>query len=137
MFYCLLLKPINKIYIEFIMNKTADIIREYSDMCKRLFEISGLISFNNGIVKLNQSWTITPLLSFLSDKFTLRGRDSYLDYENKDNSVWFSDLSLCEIFGINDNDIDVIMNLIKKQIGFGDGSYDFKFNLELKKWKRI
>ncbi|WP_430003978.1 hypothetical protein [Mycoplasmopsis bovis] len=24
------------------------------------------------------------------------------------------------------------MNLIKKQIGFGDGSYDFKFNLELK-----
>lgn len=97
------------------MNKTADIIREYSDMCKRLFEISGLISFNNGIVKLNQSWTITPLLSFLSDKFTLRGRDSYLDYENKDNSVWFSDLSLCEIFGINDNDIDVIMNLIKNK----------------------
>lgn len=128
----LLLKPINKIYIEFIMNKTADIIREYSDMCKRLFEISGLISFNNGIVKLNQSWIITPLLSFLSDKFTLRGRDSYLDYENKDNSVWFSDLSLCEIFGINGNDKDAIMNLIKKQIGFGDGSYDFKFNLELK-----
>ncbi len=81
---------------------------------------------------MNQSWIITPLLSFLSDKFTLRGRDSHLDYENKDNSVWFSDLSLCEIFGINDNDIDAIMNLIKKQIGFGDGSYDFKFNLELK-----
>ncbi len=90
------------------MNKKQQILLErYSDMCKRLFEISGLISFNNGIVKLNQSWTITPLLSFLSDKFTLRGRDSYLDYENKDNSVWFSDLSLCEIFGINDNDIDV------------------------------
>ncbi len=91
------------------MNKKQQILlREIFWQCaKRLFEISGLISFNNGIVKLNQSWTITPLLSFLSDKFTLRGRDSYLDYENKDNSVWFSDLSLCEIFGINDNDIDV------------------------------
>lgn len=48
-----LLKLINKIYIEFIMNKIVDIIREYFDMCKRLFEIFGLISFNNGIVKLN------------------------------------------------------------------------------------
>lgn len=95
-----------QIYLQFIYSKNFDLIVEYSDMCRRAFQVTGLISFENGLANLNNEWLITPLINILGDQFLLTGNGSYEEYERIDDSKWFSDLTTTEILEITDQQID-------------------------------
>lgn len=100
-------------YLQFIFSKHNDLIREYSDMGRRAFQISGIINFDNKLVNLNNKWVIKPLISIIGEKFSLTGEESYLRYEENIESSWFKDISLIEIFSITKKQIEKLF----KEIG--------------------
>lgn len=101
-----------KIYLQFIFSKHNDLIREYSDMCRRAFQVTGLITFENGLVNLNNKWIITPLLDILGDKFRLAGTDSFEKYEVDSDSPWFENITLRDILNISDKDVRTLYKLL-------------------------
>ncbi|HFI0415444.1 TPA: AlwI family type II restriction endonuclease [Streptococcus suis] len=109
-----------QIYLQFIFSKHNDLIREYSDMCRRAFQVTGLISFENGLVNLNSKWIISPLLDLLGSKFTLTGSESYTDYELTEESLWFSDLSITEILDIQQKEVDALYEILGEEFGVTD-----------------
>ena len=108
------------IYLEFVFSKHRDLIREYSDMCKRNFEITGLISFENGLVNLNNRWLFKPIIEELGNSFIIVGEDSYSDYEENDKSTWYQDISTEEILNIDSNKKRNIFNKIAKKFNTND-----------------
>ncbi|EGE54358.1 AlwI family type II restriction endonuclease [Streptococcus parauberis] len=106
-----------QIYLRFIFSKHNDLIREYSDMCRRAFQVTGLISFENGLANLNSKWIISPLIDLLGNKFTLTGSEPYTDYELTADSPWFSDLSTTEILDISSSEIDSIYQVLGEEFG--------------------
>ena len=106
-----------QIYLQFIFSKHNDLIREYSDMCRRAFQVTGLISFENGLANLNNKWLLTPLIDILGSKFNLTGDDPYDEYEQNEGSSWFSDLSLIDIFSITDEERSSIYNVLSEEFG--------------------
>lgn len=108
------------IYLEFIFSKHNDLIREYKDMCRRIFKITGLISFDNGLVNLNNKWIIKPLLEMLGDSFIINGTESYKEYETTLESKWFKDNTTSEILGISSDMIDELLKNIGIQFGVTD-----------------
>lgn len=109
-----------QIYLQFIFSKHNDLIKEYSDMCRRAFQVTGLISFDNGLVNLNSKWIITPLLELLGDKFKLTGDEPYNNYELNSDSAWFSDLTTTEILNITHSEIQSLYNALGKKFGITD-----------------
>lgn len=97
------------IYLEFIFSKHKDLVREYSDMCKRAFQNTGAISFENGLVNLNNRWIIEPLLLILGNRFLLTGEESFINYEEHPDSEWFSDISMMDILGISNEDYKLLL----------------------------
>lgn len=95
-------------YLQFIFSKHNDLIREYSDMGRRAFQVTGVINFNNGLVNLNNPWLFSSLLKIIDDRFNLSGTSDYSLYEENLDSEWFDDLSLTEIFSITENEIELI-----------------------------
>lgn len=100
------------IYLEFVFSKHNDLIREYSDMCRRAFQITGAISFENGLVNLNNKWILNPLIEILGNQFSLSGEDSYENYEENLNSPWFKDFSTMEILNITTEQYDSLIQNI-------------------------
>ncbi|ACU78720.1 AlwI family type II restriction endonuclease [Mycoplasma mycoides] len=112
----LLEKQNQQIYIQFVFSKLWDLIKEYSDMCKRLFESTGLISFENKLVNLNNHIVIDALLKVLGNKFVLCGSETYDMYEKTYNSIWFLDLSIKKIFNIDEEQYNQLISIIQKEI---------------------
>lgn len=108
------------IYLEFIFSKHNDLIREYSDMCRRTFEITALISFDKGLVNLSNEWIIKPLLNILNDDFILCGEEDFALYEGDMDSIWFNDCTFKEILGISDDVVNEVMLQISKELGISD-----------------
>lgn len=108
--------PLN-IYLTFIFSKQNDLIREYSDMCRRTFQITGLIRFEQGLVNLNNRSIIKPLLDKLGDKFKLSGEDCFEDYELNPKSSWFQDVSTMEILDLSFHELESLITSICKQLG--------------------
>lgn len=109
-----------QIYLTFIFSKHNDLIKEYSDMCLRTFQITGLINFDRGLVNLNYEWIITPLLTLLGEKFELAGEESYKDYELEPSSSWFSDYSTMEILNISATDFKKLIKLLGEELNVSD-----------------
>lgn len=105
------------IYKEFLMSKQEDLIGEYSDMCRRCFQTTALISFYNGQVNLTNKEIIKPLLHILGDRFNLVGVDSFAEYENNIDSIWFDDITIMEIFDITQSDYDLLIKELAKKYG--------------------
>lgn len=103
------------IYEQFCMSKRNDLIREYSDMCRRVFSITGAISFSNNLAKLNDSWAFEALFSAIGDNFSLSGNDSYEAYENDLTSSWFSDVSSIEILSLSKVQLQAIEDDVKSR----------------------
>ncbi|NRG35110.1 AlwI family type II restriction endonuclease, partial [Niallia circulans] len=108
------------IYLEFIFSKHNDLIREYSDMCRRTFEITALISFEKGLVNLANEWIIKPLIDILNDGFILCGDEDFEEYEGNMNSSWFTDLTIKDILNISDVVLNDLMLQISKDLGMSD-----------------
>ena len=109
-----------QIFLQFIFSKHNDLIREYSDMCRRAFQVTGLISFENGLANLNNKWIISPLIDLLGNKFTITGNEPYDDYELTLDSSWFSDLSTTEILGVTQDEILSLYKVLGKEFGVHD-----------------
>lgn len=107
-------------YLQFLVSKRYDLMKEYSDMSRRFFQITGMISFENGIANLNNRWIISPLLEILGSRFTLSGSDSYDTYESDNESDWFKDLTLTDIFSIEDEDINKLYVHLGHEFGTQD-----------------
>lgn len=107
-------------YLQFVESKDHDLMREYSDMSRRFFQITGLISFKNGLANLNNKWIISPLLEILGPRFTLSGSDSYDTYELNNESDWFKDLTLIDIFSIKKRDINKLYRKLGETFGTQD-----------------
>ncbi|KNG79189.1 AlwI family type II restriction endonuclease [Mycoplasma sp. HU2014] len=120
----------SKIYTQFIYSKTNDLIKEYSDITKRLFEITGLINFNNKLVNLVNRIVIDSFINIANKDFKLCGEDN-LYYETGSDSIWFSDVSVEEIFDISDK-IPEIKNTVKKRLNINLND-DLNRVLELQK----
>lgn len=108
------------IYLEFIFSKHNDLIREYSDMSRRAFQVTGLISFDQGLVNLNHKWVLKPLVDILGDRFVLSGCDSYNLYENNLSSEWFQDISSMQILTLTQLDIDELYKQLALEFKLDD-----------------
>lgn len=114
----------NKIdfYIQFVQSKKADLVREYSDMTKRSFGLSGFVSFNNGLVNVNQPWIVDNLFKIVGNDISLSGIEAISEYEGNINNYFYSDISLTQILNLSNSQIIEIENAIKKEFGVSDAS---------------
>lgn len=108
------------IYLEFIFSKHNDLVREYSDMCRRTFQNTGLFRFENGLANLNCRWLIRPLLELLGEDFALQGRDSWEAYEDTLDSPWFQNNTMAEILGAGPQLIQELFARISRDFGAAD-----------------
>lgn len=111
-----------QIYLQFVFSKHNDLIREYSDMCRRAFQATGLISFDNGLVNLNNKWVFLPLLKLLDTDFALTGYENYDEYELNESSVWFDNITTTEILNISESSIQTLYTMLGQQFGTNDFS---------------
>lgn len=105
-----------KIYIEFIKSKRLNMIYEYGDTTKRIFNITGLIDFSNGCVSLANR----ELLECIFDKEKIKSciwgtsnKDEYL------NSL-YDTLSLSEIMNYTSDDINSVNQKMAHTFGMDD-----------------
>lgn len=89
---------LNAIYSVFLECKREDIIREYSDMTKRLFNLSGVIEFRNGLVSLVNR----EILDTVLDGMALSGISSLDEYEDKIDQTYYLEQSLCQILCLDE-----------------------------------
>ncbi|MFT4244960.1 MAG: AlwI family type II restriction endonuclease [Micrococcaceae bacterium] len=98
------------IYKQFQLSKKNDIVREYRDMTKRTFNLTGLIDFSNGQVN---AWN-QKLFNAIFDDIEIAGVDRYFHYEKELNSDFYNDVSIADILALDPN--KVVFQL-KKQFG--------------------
>ncbi|WP_019774607.1 AlwI family type II restriction endonuclease, partial [Streptococcus sobrinus] len=104
-----------EIYFAFAWSKHNDLIREYSDMCKRIFSLSGVISFNQGIASLGQPWLLPKIIKESGSSFTLSGEDDYDSYESNIKSPFYADDSLMKILNLTEKQAGKIKSDIAKE----------------------
>ena len=104
-----------EIYLAFAWSKHNDLIREYSDMCKRIFSLSGVISFSQGIASLGQPWLLPKIIGTLGSSFILSGEEKYVDYENDLSSPFYQDNSLMTILDVSESQVEEIEKSIAKE----------------------
>ncbi|WP_415336149.1 AlwI family type II restriction endonuclease, partial [Clostridium perfringens] len=109
-------------YLQFVQSKKVDLVREYSDMTKRTFGLSGFISFNNGLVNLTQPWIVKDLFKVIGNDLSLAGVQSIKEYEGDINSSFYSDISLTQILNLSISQIKEIEDSIKEEFGVSDVS---------------
>lgn len=108
------------IYYAFTWSKHNDLIKEYSDMCKRIFSLSGVISFNQGIVSLGRPWIFPKLFSLLNGNFKISGEASYEEYENDIKSSFYQDICISDILELSYTQVLEIQNQIAEEFGIAD-----------------
>lgn len=106
-----------KIYTQFILSKKDDLISEYSDMTKRVFKLSGIISFDQGLVNLVQSW---PLEKVFEEDISLNGIGDVQKYEKDINSLFYKDITFTDILDIPDQRIDKIIRRLQEEFNISD-----------------
>lgn len=104
----LLSGDITNVYKTFKSSKKYNLISEYSDMTRRLTSLSGVISFDNGLVSL----PLRSLFKVFFDRFSisLSGSGGYTEYEEEINSPFFRDISFLNFFGISNYEIEKLIS---------------------------
>lgn len=102
-------------YSLFSKSKQYDLNREYSDMTERTFKLSGLISFENGLAKLAQSWVTLNVfgLDKLKDSFSSKG--GMEEYEGFINSEFYINQSTLKILNVTEFEFEKIVRTIKEE----------------------
>lgn len=118
--HLLLSEDNTKIYTQFVLSKKSDLIREYSDMTKRSFNLSGIISFDQGLVNLTQPWLFSKVFSELDNQITLSGREKYKDYELNIESSFYQDLTLMNIIELSATKVQKIILSLQEEFNIDD-----------------
>lgn len=98
------------IYSQFVLSKKDDIVREYRDMTKRTFNLSGLLDFNTGLVNA----TNQDIISMIFNTMNFAGTENYADYEKNLNSPFYQESTITEILDLDESSI---LTSIKKFLG--------------------
>lgn len=105
----------SQIYDQFILSKKDDIVREYRDMTKRTFNLSGLFDFSNGLVNAaNQE-----IFSIIFENMKLSGEGKYYNYEQNLNYSFYQETSIAKILKLDET---TVLLSIKKLLGVDDSS---------------
>ena len=115
------------LYQMFIVSKYFDGITEYSDTTKRIFNATGVISFNNGFVQLAYKELFEKIFDteLLKDMIggTVGADDlEYEEYEVGANSYYCSVHSTIEILKYDDTKVENVINSIKEE--FKESDFD-------------
>lgn len=102
----LLQKDNTKIYYQFLLSKKDDIVREYRDMTKRTFNLSGLIDFSNGLVNASNR----ELFKSVFKHIKLAGEANYDSYERDLESEFYQNNQIEQILSL---DVNRILNELK------------------------
>lgn len=103
------------IYDQFILSKKDDIVKEYRDMTKRTFNLTGIIDFSNGLVNA----TNQVILEKIFDNIPISGTGKYIDYEQNLNFSFYQDISLSNILNL---DVDAIFTQLEEILEVTDRS---------------
>lgn len=116
-------------YSEFMKSKTLDLIREYSDTTKRMFNATGIICFDNGYVELayrelcacifKEDIIKTMVLGRLSEEVNPYYED-YSDYEEGVYSYFCEITSIREIFQYYDEAEEDVKESIRREFDNAD-----------------
>lgn len=90
-----------QIYHQFVLSKKEDIVKEYRDMTKRTFNLSGLFDFSNGLVNS----TNRELCSIIFDKLVLAGSDFYSSYEGDLGFSFYQELTILQILELEKDEV--------------------------------
>lgn len=102
-----------KIYFQFLSSKKYDLVREYKDMTKRSFNLTGIISFANGLVNLESRNIIGILIS----NIVLSGNEEYSNYETNLHSIFYQDISTTKILKLDKSEISNLKTRIIELLG--------------------
>ena len=98
----------NKLFYElFRDSKNYDLIFEYNDMTIRTFNLSGLISFENGLVNLSYKWLSKNIFS------EIIGMKKLSNEVVKDN--FHKNVSFSEIFDLSEERIESFIEKLRKE----------------------
>ena len=98
----------NKLFYElFRDSKNYDLIFEYNDMTIRTFNLSGLISFENGLVNLSYKWLSKNIFS------EIIGMKKLSNEVVKDN--FHKNVSFSEIFDLSEESIESFIEKLRKE----------------------
>lgn len=98
----------NKLFYElFRDSKNYDLIFEYNDMAIRTFNLSGLISFENGLVNLSYKWLSKNIFS------EIIGMKKLSNEVVKDN--FHKNVSFSEIFDLSEGRIESFIEKLRKE----------------------
>jgi len=98
----------NKLFYElFRDSKNYDLIFEYNDMTIRTFNLSGLISFENGLVSLSYKWLSKNIFS------EIIGMKKLSNEVVKDN--FHKNVSFSEIFDLSEERIESFIEKLRKE----------------------
>ncbi|MGX6465458.1 AlwI family type II restriction endonuclease [Leuconostoc falkenbergense] len=101
------------IYSQFVLSKKDDIVREYRDMTKRTFNLTGIIDFSNGLVNATNQEILEPIFGSVS----VSGEEKYSNYEQNLNFSFYQDISLSNILAL---DHDVIFKKLQESLNVTD-----------------
>lgn len=113
----LLLTDDMNFYKQFMNSKRSDLIREYADMTKRSFNLSGVFSFENGLVNLVHPWLFKYLFSKYRQKLPAVGQEPFADYELNIESEFYKELTLINIIKLTNHDLDKMEKDIRAEYG--------------------
>ncbi|WP_165980476.1 AlwI family type II restriction endonuclease [Leuconostoc citreum] len=103
------------IYSQFILSKKDDIVKEYRDMTKRTFNLTGIIDFSNGLVNATNQAILEPIFN----NIPIAGTGQYTDYEQNLSFTFYQDIPLANILHL---DTDVIFNTLTEVLDVTDKS---------------
>ena len=102
------IEEFNKLFYElFRDSKNYDLIFEYNDMTIRTFNLSGLISFENGLVNLSYKWLSKNIFS------EIIGMKKLSNEVVKDN--FHKNVSFSEIFDLSEESIESFIEKLRKE----------------------
>ena len=100
------------IYSQFISSKKNNLIKEYRDMTKRTFNLTGIFDFSNGLVNLISS----DICNIIFSNVSLAGNES-LDYEKNLNSPFYQEHTITKILNLKE---DYVLTKLQKLLNTSD-----------------
>ena len=100
----LLFGDLSKIYYQFLDSKREDLLGEYKDLTKRLFNLSGVIEFKNSLINLPYKNLFFSL--FENSNIHLVGENDFSIYEGNLNSEFYKNNTFLEYLGIQEQVVE-------------------------------